>query len=58
MHETAVDPFTSEHHDFAGEEYLARSQEKKWPVGSAILLMIAINALLWTAIYLGVQQIL
>ena len=58
MRGTAVEPLSSGHHDLAGDARLARSEEKKWPVGSAILVMIAINVLLWTAMYLGVQKFL
>ncbi len=58
MHGNAVEPLSSGHHDIAGDAHLARSQERKWSVGSAILLMIAINALLWSAIYFGVEQFL
>jgi hypothetical protein len=58
MHGTAVDPLSSGHHDVAEDARLARAQERKWPVGSTILLMIAISAFLWAAIYLGAQQVL
>jgi len=64
MHGTAVESLSTGHHDFAGDgdlaedERLARSEEKKWPVGSAISVMIAINVLLWIAMYLGVQKLL
>ena len=58
MRGTAVEPLSSGHHDLAGDEHLARSQERKWSVGSSILLAIAINALLWGAIYFSVQQFL
>ena len=57
MHGTAAEPLSSEHHDLARGERLARSEEK-WPDSSVILVMIAINVLLWTAMYLGVQKIL
>ncbi len=58
MHGTAVELLSSEHHDPAGDAHLARSEERKWPVGSAISLTIAISALLWSAIYFSVQPFL
>lgn len=58
MHGAALEPLSSEHHDLAGDERLVRSEATKWSVRSAVLLMIAINAFLWSAIYFGVQQIL
>ena len=58
MHGTATEPLSTGHHDLAGDERLPRSEEKKWPVGSTISVMIAINVLLWTAMYFGVQEFL
>ncbi len=58
MHDTAVEPLSSGHHDLTGDAHLPRSEERKWSVGSAISLTIAISALLWGAINFGVQRIL
>lgn len=58
MHGTAVEPLSSGHHDLAGDEHLARPEERKWSVGSAIWLATAISALLWGAIYFSVRQFL
>ena len=57
MHGTAFEPLSSEHHDLAREERLARSEEGKWSVGSSIFLMISVSALLWSAIFFSVQQL-
>ncbi len=58
MHGTAVEPQSSGHYRPAGEAHLVRPEERKWSVGSAILLTIAISALLWSAIYFSVQRLL
>ncbi len=58
MQDTAVEPLSSGHQDVAGDERLARPEERKWSVGPAILFMIAINVLLWGAIYFTVQRFL
>ena len=58
MHDTAVEPLSSGHHDLAGDAHLARSEERKWSVGSSISLMVAISALLWSAIHYSLQQFL
>ncbi len=56
MRGTAVESQSSGHHDFVGEERLAQAEETKRPVSSSVLVMIAINVLLWTAVYFGVQK--
>ncbi len=58
MHGNAVESQSSGHHDLVGDERLAQAEEKKRPVSYAILVMIAINVLLWTAMYFGVQNFL
>ncbi len=54
----AVESQSSGDHDLVGDERLAQAEEKKRPVSSAVLVMIAINVLLWTAVYFGVQKFL
>ncbi len=58
MRGTAVESQSSGHHDCVGEERLAQAEEKKRPVSSAVLVMIAISVLLWAAVYFGVQKFL
>ena len=53
-----VEPLSSDHGEKTAEERLARSTGQQWPIGSAILLVAASSALLWTAIYLGVRDFL
>ncbi len=57
MRGTTVKPRSSVHPDLAGDEYLARSEERKWTFASTILLIVAINTFLWTATYLGLRQL-
>ncbi len=58
MHGTGVEPLSSGRDDLAGDAHLARSEERKWSVGSAILLTFAISALLWSGIFFSIQQFL
>ena len=57
MHDSTFEHLSSEHHDLAREERLARSEEKRWSVGSSIFLMISVSAFLWIAIYFSAQQL-
>ncbi len=58
MHDTAVETPSPGRQDLADNERTGRSVEKKSPVGSTIPVMIAINVLLWAAMYWGVQRYL
>ncbi len=58
MHSSAFEPLYSGQNDRAVGEHLARPEDRKWAIGSAVLLTIGINALLWGAIYFGVRQFL
>jgi hypothetical protein len=58
MQGSIAEHLSSDHYENRAEECLARSAGHQWPIGPAILLMVASSALLWTAIYLGVREIL
>lgn len=58
MHGSAFEPLYSGQNDRAGDEHLARQEDRKWSVGSAVLLTTGINALLWGAIIFSVRQFL
>ena len=58
MHGATVKPFAAEHHDLAGDARFAHSEQRKWSLGASLFLMIGINTLLWTAIYLAAQHLL
>ncbi len=49
------EPLSLNYRDLAAEEHRARPTSQRWPAGLGILFVTMVSAVLWIAIYWGIQ---
>lgn len=58
MRGNAARPLPSGPNAFPDEERLAHEADPSWSMRSSILFIMAVNAILWTTIVLGVRELI